>query len=96
MLQKYLNDCEEYDGEFSEYSETTLASEVVERQIDLYKRNEPPNSSNNSDRIQVVNFRVDSVNIYGENEGEFSNVWYFLQSKLYLFFQQTKAMIQFL
>lgn len=68
MLQKYLSDCEEYDG-FSEYSETTLASELVERQIDLYNANEAPSSSNNSDRIQVVNFRVDSVNIYGENEG---------------------------
>jgi hypothetical protein len=33
MIQKYLNDCEEFDGEFSE---NTLDSEQVQRQLEFF------------------------------------------------------------
>lgn len=66
MLQTYLSDCDEFNDGSSEYSETTMASEFVERQIKIFNndlRSEPQASSNNNDRIQVVNFRVDTMNI---------------------------------
>lgn len=73
MLQKYLSDCEDYDG-VSLNSETTLASEFVERQIATYDsdlQNELPSYSDINRRVQV-NFQVvESVNIYRENEGKY-------------------------
>jgi hypothetical protein len=59
MIQKYLSDCEEFDGEFSDI---TMESEQVQRQITLYnlermnqRMNEPPKSStDNNLNLQVV------------------------------------------
>lgn len=72
MLQKYLSDCEEYD-EVSLNSETTLASEFVERQIahfDNDLQNDFPANSDINRRVQVNLQVVESLNIYRENEGE--------------------------
>jgi hypothetical protein len=71
MLQQYLSDCEDYDQR-SEHSETTYASEWVADRIAIYNSEliNEAETSLNSER-QVVNVRVDNVNIFGENQGDF-------------------------
>jgi hypothetical protein len=53
MLQKYLNDCEEFDGEFSEM---TMESEQVQRQLDFYNHEmmNAKSLTNNNLKFQVV------------------------------------------
>ena len=68
MLQQYLSDCEENYGYDSECSETTVNSEDAEKNVNNFNVvqsiDDPPNFN------RVINLHVESVNIYGENEGE--------------------------
>jgi hypothetical protein len=58
MLQEYLSDCEEFDGECSEM---TMESEQVERQIESYnleRMNQGMNETPTSSTDNNVNFQV--------------------------------------
>ena len=69
MLSQFLEDTENYDS-ISQFSDSTLPSEYVAQQIAHYNNERiETDFSNNSEKVQVVNIRVDAVNIYGENEG---------------------------
>jgi hypothetical protein len=70
MLQKYLSDCEVYDGTESVCSDETVASEKAERDLAFY--NEVLGEEQNGNGgTQIVNLQiVEAVNVYGENEGE--------------------------
>ena len=61
MLQQFLKDCDQYEKTESEYSETTVASEIAERNVELF-----------SDDIQQkkVHLHIEALNIYGQTEGE--------------------------
>lgn len=66
MLRQYLSDCEKSDGNDSECSETTVNSEFAERNVNNFcvEHIDDPNFN------RIINLHVDSVNIYGENEGK--------------------------
>lgn len=73
MLAKYLEDTENYDS-ISQFTDSTLPSDYVAQQIAKYEYNNEQSQihesdfSNNSEKLQVVNIHVDSVNIFGESE----------------------------
>ena len=66
MLQQYLSDCERNDDNRSEYSETTVNSEVAEHKVNNFSVEQCVDDPNFN---RIINLHVESVNIYGENEG---------------------------
>lgn len=75
MLRQYLaEDSEEFDSISQQSYDSTVASEFVESGIDRYRKSQnestPQASANSADKVQVVNIRVDAVNIFGENGGK--------------------------
>lgn len=67
MLAKYLQNSDDFDS-ISQYSESTLASDLAAHRIAAYSY-DLRNDGNKSDKVQVVNIRVDAVNLFGENGG---------------------------
>ena len=64
MLQQFLKDCEKYEKPESEYSESTVASDIAERKIKLF------NDDIINDTQQKVHLHIEALNIYGQTEGD--------------------------